>query len=103
MEETYYFAGGLYYNNYNRPQDGTNFDIVSAGYEGALPYITKNARGLSLTSHHSSLYRLSEDFTEAFLVDHRNGGVISSPSHVKLSLELQAKVKQSIAKGEFYD
>jgi hypothetical protein len=100
--KTYYFAGGLYYNNYNRTSEGTHFDAVSAG-SGHLPYVTLNERGLRLTSHHSSLYRLSNDFTEAFLVDRRNGGNEPSPRKIALPVELQEKIKKAIESEDFYD
>jgi hypothetical protein len=94
----YYFAGGMYYN-----KNSTDLVFNAVRPTGGLPYVTKNKKGLSLTSHHSSLYSLSEDLTEAYLIDSRSGGVSVSPAHIKLSKELQIEFKQVIDKDFFYD
>jgi hypothetical protein len=94
----YFFAGGIYYKDDTHKE--TYFGAVRP--TNGLPYITKNKNGLSLTSHHSSLYLLSDDFTEAILVDYRNGGVRKSPYNVKLPQKLVEKIKQSVANKNFY-
>jgi hypothetical protein len=97
--ENYYFAGGMYYENGNK--NDIHFDAVRS--TGGLPYVTKNENGLQLTSHHSSLYRLSDDFTKAYLVYTRNEGVVSSPICIGLSDKLQKEFKQVIELNNFYD
>ena len=94
----YYFAGGMY------GMDRENLEFGAVRPSGdRLPYITESEKGLSLTSHHASLYRLSEDLREAELVAHRNGGVVQSPYKVQLSEKLQDEFKQVIEIGKFYN
>lgn len=96
----YYFAGGMYYENNNRSNDLV-FEAVRP--TGGLPYITNNPNGLSLTSHHSSLYVLSDDLSTATLVYNRSGGVELSPKTVKLSERLVSEFKQVILSNNVYE
>lgn len=96
----YYFAGGMYYKN-NNPRNETVFDAVRP--TGGLPYVTLDSNGLSLTSHYSSLYVLSNDFSIATLVSERNGGVIQSPKKINLSEKLISEFKQVISTNNFYE
>lgn len=96
-KQIFYFAGGIYFRNNGK---NTEFDAVRP--TGGLPYITDSDRGLQLTSHHSSLYLISPDFTEAWLIDKRSGGVDESPYTVKLSDKLQAEIKESISVNGLY-
>lgn len=93
----YYFAGGMYWEEDNKKM---SFDAVSPS--NGLPYITTDKNGLVLTSHHSSLYQLSDDLSEAFLVDYRQGGQGQSPRRVKLSEKLSNEFKQVIEQGRIY-
>lgn len=96
--EKYYFAGGFYFM-----QNGKDVYFGVVRPTGGLPYVTKNSNGLSLTSHHSSLYLLSDDFTNATLVSHRSGGVKNSPSIIGIPEKLRKEFKQVIAENKFYE
>lgn len=96
-KQSFYFAGGIYFKNNGNKKE---FDAVRP--TGGLPYVTDSDRGLNLTSHHSSLYIISPDFTEAWLVDKRSGGVDESPYTVKLSDKIQAEIKESISVNGLY-
>lgn len=89
----YYFAGGMYYDD-NNPRKGLIFEAVRP--TGGLPYVTNNPNGLSLTSHHSSLYVLSNDLSTATLVSNRSGGVGLSPKSITLSEKLVSEFRQVI-------
>lgn len=93
--QRYYFAGGMYGNH-------NNIKFGSVRPTKGLPYITLSDKGLGLTSHHSSLYLLSKDLTEAYLIDPRSGGVAPSPVKVKLDKEMQEEFKKVISQGNFY-
>lgn len=87
----YYIAAGMYYDRYN---DRYEFGMVRPA--GKPPYITTNPSGIPNTKHHSSVYELSEDFNEAYLV--KDHGTVRSPKRVKLHLQdvlrlLEAKKK----------
>jgi len=99
-QNKYYFAGGMYYEN-NNPHGKTIFGAVRP--TGGLPYITNNPNGLYLTSHHSSLYVLSDDLSTATLVSYRSGGVCESPKMVVLSEKLVSEFKKVISGNRFYE
>lgn len=94
----YYFAGAIYYTDTTSYK--THFEAVRS--TNGLPYVTTDKNGLDSTSHHSSLYRLSEDLMTAHLEKHRGGGVIESPKKVKLSEKLQNEFKKIINNKDFY-
>lgn len=94
----YYFAGGMYYK-----EDGKTLYFGAVRPTGGLPYLTLSKNGLSLTSHHSSLYELSKDFRKATLINHRSGGVTESPKHVTLSENMVKKLKESRKTKRFFD
>lgn len=96
----YYFAGGMYHEN-NNPRNKMIFNAVRP--TGGLPYITNNSNGLSLTSHHSSLYVLSDDLSTATLVSYRSGGAGTSPKTVVLSEKLVSEFKRVISENIFYE
>lgn len=108
-----YFAGGMYYPTVKKQGSngiyGTHcethrpmsFEMVHSG-DKTKPYLTKSPKGLSLTSHHSSLYRLSDDMKTAELIDYRNGGNGRSPLSIELSNDQQRYIKASIDADYFF-
>lgn len=96
--EKYYFAGGFYFM-----QNGKDVYFGAVRPTGGLPYVTKNPNGLSLTSHHSSLYVLSDNLERATLVHLRSGGVRNSPSIIGIPEKLQREFKKVIAENNFYE
>lgn len=98
---TIYFAAGMYCNQHQQ-SDNLTFKLVHAGSADPRPYLTKSPNGLQLTSHHASLYALSEDRSEAVLVDPRHGGVAPSPKRVKLSQEHRDLIEQAIRDDYFF-
>lgn len=98
---TIYFAAGMYHEH-NQQSDNLTFKLVHADATDPRPYLTKSPNGLQLTSHHASLYTLSEDRSEAVLVDPRHGGVAPSPRRVKLSQEHRDLIEQAIRDDYFF-
>ena len=84
---SYYFAGGMYKEN-----DRLVFGAVHP--TKGLPYVTKSPRGIPVTSHHSSVYLISEDFTKALLI--KNNGTVPSPREVELSLSLKERLRRAV-------
>ena len=87
----YYIAAGMYYDRYNNKYE---FRMVRSAKKP--PYITTDPNGVPHTKHHSSVYELSEDFNEVYLV--KDHGTVRSPKRVKLHLSdvlklLEAKKK----------
>lgn len=86
----YYFNGGMYLKNgYNKEEE---FGAVRP--TNGLPYVTEDPKGIPCTSHHSSVYLLSEDFKTARLI--WDNGTVPSPKEVELSWELRSELSQAI-------
>ena len=101
--ETIYVAGGYYETCPGKPRE---FGLVSSsGHD--KPYLTKNANGLKLTSHHANLYCLSKDLKFAMLVELRCPGVSNfHPCYgdiVALTTKQISDVQRSIDTGYFFD
>lgn len=108
-----YFAGGMYYPTEKRTKRGihgtyclTNkpmsFGMVHAG-DKHKPYLTHCADGLRLTSHHSSLYKVSDDMEYASLIKPRNGGNGASPNNIKLTVGQKQSIQNSIDNNYWFD
>lgn len=107
MADAIYFAGGFYHSHYEwgplgKRVDIREFGMVSPSGKGK-PYLTKNPKGLRLTSHHANLYRLSEDGKRATMVDNRCGGVGLGRHTVALTEEQQRLIQESIRTNYFFD
>ena len=96
MENKIYFAG-LMVNHANGA--APTFEFVSAS-GSKLPYLTRNKDGLKHTSHHASLYKLSDDFKTATLVDRREG---NGPIITKLTVEQQVCFGIAVKNNYFFD
>jgi|WetSurMetagenome_2_1015567.scaffolds.fasta_scaffold370353_3 hypothetical protein len=69
QNKVYYVAGGEYEEEENKYV----FGLVKP--RNGLPYVTIYPSDLDLTSHHSHLYKLSDDFKTAILVEKRVDGL----------------------------
>ncbi|MDF2880258.1 MAG: hypothetical protein K0R54_815 [Clostridiaceae bacterium] len=85
----YYFNGGLYKIGF---ADNRKFDAVSPS--NGLPYVTNSKEGIRNTSHHSSVYQISEDFKTAKLI--KDNGTVPSPKNVNLPYDLEIKLRKSV-------
>lgn len=105
MDKTaYYFAGGMYHQygcGMHKLSEREHFAAIHP--TNGIPYLTKKKDGLMQTADHASLYRLSDDLTEATLVDYRGGGTGHSPARVQIAPELQEKFISGIKDKLFYD
>lgn len=99
-ESKHYFAGGVYQSR-NGDLNSFEFDAVRA--TDSLPYVTTNKNGLQSASHHSSLYELSTDLTQAFLLHVRGEGLRNSPKLVRLPYKIQEEFKKVIRNNQFYN
>ena len=79
----YYFNGGMYLKNASRQE--YEFDAVRP--TNGLPYVTEDLNGIRCTSHHSSIYSISEDFKIATCI--KDNKTVPSPKKVELSEKLQ--------------
>ena len=66
------------------------------------PYLTKNCKGLKLTSEHANLYVLSDDLKTAHISDYRCSAVGYVPE-VFLTEEQIENVKKAIEDNYFFD
>lgn len=89
----YYISAGAYYN-----YSTDRYELGIVGPTKGLPYITTDPKGIPHTSHHSSVYELSEDFNEAYLV--KNHWTAVSPKKVKLHLSDVLKLLEAKKKFE---
>ena len=105
MDQTvYYIAGGMYHHygcGMHRLSEEEHFAAIHP--TNGIPYLSKNPNGLRQTADHASLYRLSDDFNEASLVDYRGGGTGHSPARVQIPPELREKIIRGISGSLFYD
>jgi hypothetical protein len=97
LKMSYYFAGGKYYNKNKK------LEFMLVRPTNGLPYVTSNPNGLSLTSHHSSLYLLSNDFSKGFIYSYRSGGAGFSPDEIELPEKIQKELKKSIEVNGLYE
>lgn len=91
VSNIFYFNGGLYLNRTNNTRE---FGAVKPSK--GLPYVTENIEGILGAKHHSSVYQLSEDFKEAYLI--KDNGTVPSPKKVSLSIDLRDKLIQAVKK-----
>lgn len=102
LEETIYFAGGLFHTGRytDNGQPVYNFGLVHHTEEDR-PYLTKNAEGLRSTAHNSSLYALCPDGASCHMVVPRAQPY--APHEVKLTLQQQEAIQKAIATNYFFD
>lgn len=108
-----YCAGGMYYPTIKRKLKGnleTYCDVTKpmefkfiVGSNVDKTYLTHNSKGLSLTSHHSSLYQITSDLKSALLVDYRHGGNGISPESYELTEEQKKYIQNSIDSEYWFD
>lgn len=101
LEETIYFAGGLFPTGRYADNGQPVYDFGLVHHTGEdRPYLTKNAEGLHSTAHNSSLYALCPDGASCHMVAPR--AQPNAPYEVKLTLRQQEAIQKAIATNYFF-